>query len=382
LREEPFALTLKFEQLIPSLVSPNRNVFVRPLLLSRLRSFSTPLYLVALCLVGARIHLGLPSTFTLEETLPSTEEGLLAIRPSKLLKGIMGSSVWAGISIIVFSVSSQQSSFAQQRSLRQTSRAHTFAEDSTLKKIRRVGWLAAAFFGLLGSSLINMAWGLVGYLAIPNGGKQVNIFLSLPQKDGLLSFARLLVLITLLATLPASLRSGRKAFRRLVVLPQRIKGPPVSLRMTAVKSKSVPRTSRAVLSSSEDEPSDDEQAPRERRKPKFKFITRLSALICWLATVTLAIVFGHGDKLVSAIEIVSCVGCTLITFLMPGMSCRNVVKRLLNRRAALFFIVLFHIRKARTIFVSDETVVNNDALLLKKEQQLQVRSKASPLNSR
>ena len=289
-----------------------------------MRSFSTPLYLVALCLIGARVHLGFPTVDSqaLVETLPATGDPGLSMlpKPQRLLKGLMGSSIWAGISIIVFAVSGQQASFAQQRSLRQTSRSYTFAEDSTLKKVAKLGWPAAAFFGLLGASLVNMAWGLVGYLAIPGGGKQVNIFLSLPERDGLTDFARLLVLVTLLATLPATLRSARKALRRLILLPRRVKEPKAA-RMLHRKSKSLPRHPGTVLSSSEDDVTDEEApapAPRQSKRPKFNFVTRLAALVCWLLTVAFAILFGHNDKLVSAIEVISCVGCTLITFLVPG----------------------------------------------------------------
>ena len=149
-----------------------------------LRSYSWPLYLISLLIVCLRAR--------------SIEQTPTAPIP-----------LWSGINLILFSLCTQQSTFRLLSTLRQTSTS--IKNDLTISikrnQLQRYGWETASFIGLAISSIVLLLFGLF----LPN-------METLPIQDGWLLFARLLLLTTILSSLPITIKPSSSALRRLLLL--------------------------------------------------------------------------------------------------------------------------------------------------------------------
>lgn len=351
--------------LIPTLITPGKNRFLTHPQWSLIHSAAPVLYMFALIVIGIRVHkLKVYSANALQRRRFSWNFY------ASLREEAMGYSIWGGIAIILFTLVSHHSSFEHQRSLRQTSRTsvkrNSIAPLPTLKAVKQHGWETASFCGLLGASLVLLAWALVGYLAVPlpeGYGQPGNILSALPVNDGWLSFARLILVIALLSGLPSSIRPARKTVKRLLMLPTRFSKPALGSDASSKHKQYRGRThSRASELEMDASSSDDTEVDNGANvSPLHKlWLNRLASVMVYTTAlvVTLATVRNDQD-LSSLVEITGCLGSTFIGLIIP----------------ATFFVVLFHIRKARNIFVTDlsNPIMAQDDLLIKKEAQLQRR---------
>lgn len=276
----------------------------------------------------------------------------------------MGFSVWAGISIIVYSLTSHHDTFYFLTSLKRpsstavagnmigssrTSRAVSGSSTSGGKGVegRRNQWPLACALGVGGSTVIQLGWGLVGYLGIENGGTEGNVLSSdrLPLLDGWTICVRTLVLFAILAQLESSLKT---AYGRIDKVFDLILGT------TQSNQENLNGFRRRTYS----------RARREDLQEQVKGWTwreGLVRLIVWfVVSVFSVIVCGWGEEgegLVSLAEIAGAILSTFLAFIAP----------------AFFFIALFHLRTPRSIFTSDPSLpqFTNDTLLMRKERQVQ-----------
>lgn len=389
-------LTDVFAQAIPPFLFPHHKRQWSSRLVETLQTSSVLLYVFALFIIlGRANHITWPSP----SSPPPTSD-------SKLLpegKEAMGLSPWGGISILIFCFSSHQSTFAFQRSLKPpkslTLPSH-HQRNALIRRGRRYSWELTAFSGMLSAACVCLGWGLVGYLAVPYPHRgAINIFNALPDQDRWFAVARLLTLTTMLCGLASIVRPASSATRRLMEWP---------LRVYRQQEEAYERRIRGAESSDD---SDSDAVPtrdflpvrtKRQRKRKIRLLKRTAVLSAWVIATTLALLFGHSNtKLASMVEVIGCIGSATQAFIVPGEPRRSCLSLKIEDRlltvlfstAALAFIVLFHIRRARSItglFASqtasrtasdpfDDRDNSNgspgsvDDMLFKKEQQLQRR---------
>lgn len=130
----------------------------------------------------------------------------------------------AGISLVVYSLSchhdtfyfvtalARPSSTASRRRLRDSFRD----APPPSSEGRRNQWPLASALGVAGATLIQLGWGLVGYLGLTNGGREGNILSSpgLPQGDGWLMLVRSMVLLAVILQLESSLKTAYTRIER------------------------------------------------------------------------------------------------------------------------------------------------------------------------
>ncbi|KAA1101518.1 hypothetical protein PGT21_023349 [Puccinia graminis f. sp. tritici] len=334
--------------LLPNFVRPRRPLFLPALFptLSRLPLFLTALWPIAIGIIGFRLR---QLNRELGRKLPPTGEG-------DVYSEIMGGTVWGGFSILLFCLSTPQHTFKHLRSLKRINKPpgntthpmkplvnHTTEDGSATPvadplfagtsrssifssyTIRRYSWESAALLGVSYSTLICLGWGLVGYLGMSHGGYEVNFLASLPSNDPWISSSRVLLLLVLIPSIPLSLRPATTALFHLLRIPGVIHT--ASSRRKKLRKRGG-RTGRGMEAEWDDE---DEDEPLAGAKV---WMARLVTSAIWLAVAVGAIRLGgsNGGE-GSTIEVLGCVGSTIIAGLLP----------------AAFWIVLFHIRKARPI---------------------------------
>lgn len=130
-----------------------------------------------------------------------------------------------GIAIVVFSLSCHHDAFKFFGSLarppstaprRRTSLAPgedlSTSSSSSPSAIegRRNQWPLACALGVFGATIIQLGWGLVGYLGLPSGGREGNLLASpaLPRADGWLILVRGLILLAVVAQIEGNLSSA------------------------------------------------------------------------------------------------------------------------------------------------------------------------------
>ncbi|EGG07260.1 uncharacterized protein MELLADRAFT_116329 [Melampsora larici-populina 98AG31] len=352
--------------LIPNFIRPRRPIFMPAAFptLSRLPLLLTTLWPIALGLIGFRLR---QLNKELGRKLPPSGEG-------DVYSEIMGGTVWGGFTIILFCLTTPQNTFTHLRSLKRINKlpaqpahhpmvpiGHGATPDPTLNRgsfatsytLRRYSWESASFLGVLYACLICLGWGLVGYLGMDHGGYEVNFLASLPSADPWISASRVLILIVLIPSIPLSLRAATTSlfhFCRIPFVIRTASSRRARLRNRGNSSKSGERR-RGI-----DTEWDDEDEDEELKGIKV-WGARLVTMIVWVGVSIGAVLWGgsNGGE-GSTIEMLGCVGSTFMTGILP----------------AIFFVVLFHVRKARSIFVTDSRT-QQDELLVRKESQLQRR---------
>ncbi|KAK4704077.1 hypothetical protein P7C70_g2139, partial [Phenoliferia sp. Uapishka_3] len=313
---------------------------------SRLPAYITFLFWpTALLILGVRLK-------TLNALSPPDSPSPPALEiPAKV--EIMGLSIWGGISILVFSLSSHQDTFryitslarppsTATRSNRSPAVGHSVSDSSTGAEGRRNQWPLASALGV-GCSVINqLGWGLVGYLGIEGGGREGNLFAStkLPRDDPWLMVVRILVVGAILVSIDSSLDTAYGRSRKALVL---------------LFGKGVTKAGNRAASYS--------RIGADEEKRGWDWRTTVARMIVW-AVVVVAGIFvtsggEQGEGLVSVAELAGCITSCLLGFLGPS----------------IFFIALFHLRRPRSIFISDPSspMFASDTLLMRKEREVQRR---------
>lgn len=241
-------------------------------------------------------------------------------------KEVMGTSPWGGIAILIFSFSSHQSTFTFQRSLRPPKSLYQPGHQHRNAFTRqfhapRYSWELTAFFGLLGSAVISLGWGLVGYLAIPAPPKHsINIFNAIPEGDAWFDTARFMVLVTMLCGLGPIVRPASTATNRLLKWPKRFWRQQEERRQQRVsRAESSDEESESDEAETDVSPASQFSSPTRARLNRVRLLQRTSILIAWLMVVALALAFGRKSVLLSSmVEIIGCVGSSTSAFLLPG----------------------------------------------------------------
>ncbi|KAI5476198.1 hypothetical protein MNV49_007960 [Pseudohyphozyma bogoriensis] len=328
--------------------------------LSKIPSYITFIsWPIALLILGVRLKTlnALPLILKRDASVPIT------VAPTQ--REAMGYSIWGGISILVFSLSAHQDTFkyltslarppstATRGSIRSPAlgigRSATESSAGTDREGRRNQWPLASALGVGGSFLTQMGWGLVGYLGIDGGGREGNLFASdkLPRGDPWLFIVRLLVLLAIIVGLEGSLQTAYGRVRKGLVL----------LSGGESTTKAGKRVSRSGGGNYERVGGGSDGATGTDWKSAF------SRIIVWVAVGIVSVLVTsngeEGEGLVSVAEIAGCIGSSLLGFLVPS----------------LFFIALFHLRRPRSIFISDPSapVFASDTLLMRKEREVQRR---------
>lgn len=215
---------------MPSAVLPFYRTFIRRRPSSNSPNSSSqsryPVYInfffwpIALLILGVRLK-------TLNLTLPPP-----SIPPHYPSKEAMGTSIWGGISILVFSLSAHQDTFTYLTSLARPSSTSTASKMANRKNSaktlvptpmdktegRRNQWPLATLLGVGAASAIQLGWGLVGYLGIEDGGKEGNLFANpmLKKDDGWLMLVRVMVLIAILASMNGNLNTVQGRCKKIL----------------------------------------------------------------------------------------------------------------------------------------------------------------------
>ncbi|KAL8293138.1 hypothetical protein RQP46_000832 [Phenoliferia psychrophenolica] len=305
------------------------------------------LWPIALLILGVRLK-------KLNELAPSPAPPPPLDVPAKV--EIMGLSIWGGISILVFALSAHQDTFrfitslarppsTATRATRSPSiGARTSGSDSSGgPEGRRNQWPIASAIGVGGAVLIQMGWGLVGYLGIEGGGREGNLFAStrLPRADPWLVLVRVLVLIAILVALENSLDAAYARTRKAAVL------------VFGKGATSGRSASKAVYS----------RIGNEDERRIWDWRTAFSRIAVWAVVAIVGVVTAaageQGEGIVSVAELGGCIASSMLGFLGPS----------------IFFIALFHLRQPRSIFISDPSapMFATDTLLMRKEREVQRR---------
>ena len=293
-------LTVRTQVLLPTVVLPlirsRRPSSPTPSSLSR-----TPPYLafllwpLALLILGVRLKALPPFSPSPPASPPSSRE-------------TMGLSIWGGVSILVFSLSAHQNTFKYLSSLaRPPSTASRAVRSSSISRVassapkdgrtegRRNQWPFAAALGVGGATIIQMGWGLVGYLGIEGGGREGNLFASprLDRRDGWLLVVRLLVLVAIGAELEESLEPAYKRVRK-------------GIRWGRKEGEAGRNGLFGRLG---------------REEEKWDWRAMVARVGVWAGVVAVAVAVSslgvEGEGLVSIAEVAGCVGSTLLAFLCP-----------------------------------------------------------------
>ncbi|ORY59013.1 hypothetical protein BCR35DRAFT_309333 [Leucosporidium creatinivorum] len=274
----------------------------------------------------------------------------------------MGLSIWGGIAIVVFSLSCHHDAFKFFGSLarppstaprRRTSLApgeEPTSSSSTATEGRRNQWPLACAMGVFGATIIQLGWGLVGYLGLPNGGREGNLLASpsLPRGDGWLILVRCLILLAVVAQIEGNLSS---AYVRMGKAIELVVGKSSGGEGEARERR---RSSYVRVAGGQD---------AEGAKQGWDWRSGFARVAVWSIVVALSVLvcsWGEsGEGLVSVAEVGGAVLSSLTGFLVPS----------------LFFIALFHLRRPRSIFISDPSLpaFASDTLLLRKEREVQRR---------
>lgn len=282
-----------------------------PSAISRLPAYiSFVFWPVALLILGVRLK-------TLNELAPSPPPLPPVDVPAKV--EIMGLSIWGGISLLVFSLSAHQDTFKFITSLARPPSTATRStrspsvgragDSSAAHEGRRNQWPIASAIGVGGAVLIQMGWGLVGYLGIDGGGREGNLFASagLPRADPWLVVVRVLVLGAILATLDSSLESAYARTRKAIVLGF---GKGAAARGGANKNAYA-------------------RIGNEEERRGWDWRTASSRVVVWAAVVAIAVVATaggeQGEGLVSVAELAGCIASSLLAFLGPCASPWTIV---------------------------------------------------------
>ncbi|PLW38304.1 hypothetical protein PCASD_08976 [Puccinia coronata f. sp. avenae] len=351
--------------LLPNFVCPRRPIFLPALFptLSRLPLLITILWPISIGIIAFRLR---QLNRELGRKLPPTGEG-------DVYSEIMGGTVWGGFSILLFCLTTPQHTFTHLRSLKRINKPprntlhpmksmvnHHSSHDGTPTApvsdplfggshrssifsgytIRRYSWESAALLGVTYSVLICFSWGMVGYLGMEHGGYEVNFLASLPSNDPWISSSRVLLLLVLIPSIPLSLRPATTALFHLLRIPG-VMHKASSRRKKLRRRGGGGHARRSSSSSSRMEAVaewDDEDEDEPLVGTSKIWAARLVTSAIWLAVAVGAIMLGgsNGGE-GSTIEVLGCVGSTVIAGLLP----------------AAFWIVLFHIRKARPILNID-----------------------------
>ncbi|KAK4048497.1 hypothetical protein OIO90_005828 [Microbotryomycetes sp. JL221] len=277
----------------------------------------------------------------------------------------------AGIAIIVFSLTCHHDAFkfvaslARPSSTAQRKRRTSLApgEDafagtpsngssSTSVEGKRNQWPLACALGVGSATLIQLGWALVGYLGVNNGGREGNILSSpsLPLTDGWVIIVRALVLLAIIAQLESNLKSAYDRTLKAIELA-------FGESSQSVGTDRNRRGSYARLSGAGQGP--DLSVPFSSLNWDWR--SALARVFVWLLVTGLAMIvctWGElGQGLVSMTEVSGCILSTCTAFLLPSA----------------FFVALFHLRRPRSIFISDpqDPTFATDALLMRKERQVQ-----------
>lgn len=295
-----------------------------------------------------------------------------------------------GISLVIFSLSCHHDAFKffgslarpsstatatsslKRRSSVQISTTDENPSPSATLEGRRNQWPLAAALGVAGATLIQLGWGLVGYLGLPNGGREGNLLASpaLPRGDGWLMLVRGLVLLAVVAPIEGNLGS---AYVRMG------KGIELVVGKAGGAAREARRRSYVRVAGEES----------ERKEEAWDWRAGVARVLVWIVVVGMAVwVCGMGEEgagLVNVAEVGGAVLSSLTGFLIPCTFARLSSIFALSPtivditpsppHAALFFIALFHLRRPRSIFISDPSLpaFASDTLLLRKEREVQRR---------
>ncbi|KAM0790314.1 hypothetical protein ACM66B_005615 [Microbotryomycetes sp. NB124-2] len=262
----------------------------------------------------------------------------------------MGLSIWGGITIIVYSLTCHHDTFTFVRSLARPSSTAQRKRRASLApgegasgpsgaaavEGKRNQWPLACALGVGSATVVQLGWALVGYLGLDNGGREGNILSSpaLPVTDGWIVLVRALILLAIVAQLESNLKSACVCTNKALELAfGRADRPRARPSIDALPPSAQVWDWRSATA----------------RVVVWILVTTLSMLVCtWGET---------GQGLVSVAEGAGCILSTMSAFLLPSV----------------FFIILFHLRRPRSIFVSDpaDPAFAADALLMRKERQVQ-----------
>ncbi|CAD6569948.1 MAG: hypothetical protein CYPHOPRED_003667 [Cyphobasidiales sp. Tagirdzhanova-0007] len=344
------SLLLGLAFMIPSLLLPRRSFNSKTPFLAQLPSLSVLLYPVILLIVGVSLKnlADYPSVLK-----PNPHVG----KPNWSSEPLRTRTLWSGVSILFFAcASSHQYTFAHYRSLRRS--GSTLPASSAASKpniierlFERHRWESATILAGVLTGLIFVGFGLVGYISLLS--IHPDIFESLPRDHAWFNFSRVLVLFTTLPLLMTVIEPARMAFASLFALPRKIARP------FRAKDNHHRRSSSALDLDEDEEEGHSSGGPSDRRfnsSQSRQWEARVANLTAWGIVIPLACVL---HDLGGIAEILGCIGCTWFGFLLP----------------AICFIILFHIRSPRSIFISDASSpqIQTDTLLLQKERQLQRR---------
>lgn len=212
--------------IVPSALLPFYRTFIRRRSSHSPTQSRYPIYInfffwpIALLILGIRLK-----TLNLTSLPPS-------LPPNDSSKEAMGTSIWGGISLLVFSLSAHQDSFTYLTSLARPSSTSTASKMANRKNSaktliptamgktegRRNQWPLATLLGVGGASAIQLGWGLVGYLGFENGGKEGNLFANpiLKKEDGWLMIVRSMVLIAILVSMNGNLNTAQGRCRKIL----------------------------------------------------------------------------------------------------------------------------------------------------------------------
>lgn len=323
------------------------------------------LWPISLLIVGVRL-----------KRLNADDDGSIPAEPGHEVADPMGLTVWAGVSIVVFALSAHQDCFKFLTSLARppstSSRSPSMAsrrDDAGFRQGRRNQWPIAAGLGVGAAALIQLGWGLVGYLGVRYsdafGGLEADIFASrgLPRRDGWLAVARMCALVATLGGLESALEGAYARVRKLidtVVVPS----------SSDARSRGYARMMNA------------QDSLVIENKSWLDWRSATSRAAVWIAVAAIASRASMqgvtGEGMASVAEIAGTVGSCLFGYVTPGAQYLADVRTLKLTRgevAAVYFIVLFHLRRPRSIFVTDPSApsVQSDTLLMRKERQVQRR---------
>ncbi|SCV67334.1 BQ2448_5980 [Microbotryum intermedium] len=324
----------------------------------------------------------------------------------------MGYSIWGGelgdavlvphdTFLFLTSLARPSSTAARRSSGSITSTSHSSPNGPV--EGRRNQWPLACALGVGGATIVQLGWALVGYLGVENGGREGNVLrnASLPRGDPWLDVVRWLVVMAIAAQIEDSLAG---AYSRAGKVVEAVVGKRLNVREeVAANSRARRRRSHRVGNGHTGNYAplhydDDEDESGARSGGLFggarptSWPRAISRIGVWVIVVFFGMmVCSWGDTGEGAVSVAEIAGVSVSavgSFLAPGeftisfqenSSVSGVADPFLLsaslQKKGLFFIALFHLRRPRSIFVSDPSSPSftADTLLVRKEQQVQRR---------
>jgi hypothetical protein len=297
--------------------------------------------------------------------------GIVNVIDEEPRREVMGLSIWGGLSIIIFALSSHHDTFKYLNALSHTRGKPTESSDisSTVRNALSIKnqWPLAAAIGTVGVLLLHLGFGLVGYLGIKGGGREANLLTSksLPKDDNWLNFARLLILIAVLISIEVSLESAYDRIRKFLDFATGSEPNETMMNLSTGGASNTGRLSNSYtplhrVRNASNNTLVDGIGGESRR---WDWRNYLSRIIVWSSITALGMLLcsqgSQGEGLASLAEIVGCIGGGLTCFLAP----------------AICFIALFHLRRPRSIFITDPSSPTfvSDQILVRKEREVQRR---------